>query len=49
MDEPAAPLRHPDGSPVRVVIVEDDPLLAELLTMTMRAEHWEPLLAATIT
>lgn len=45
MDEPAAPLRHPDGSPVRVVIVEDDPLLAELLTMTMRAEHWEPLLA----
>ncbi len=34
-------LTHPDGSPIRVMVVEDDPLLNELLTMAMRAEGWE--------
>ena len=34
-------LTHPDGSSIRVMVVEDDPLLNELLTMAMRAERWE--------
>ena len=34
-------LTHPDGSPIRVMVVEDDPLLNELLTMAMRADGWE--------
>ena len=34
-------LTHPDGSSIRVMVVEDDPLLNELLTMAMRAEGWE--------
>lgn len=34
-----------DGSPVCVLIVEDDPLLNELLSMAMRAEGWQVLSA----
>lgn len=33
-------LARPDGSPIAVVVVEDDPLLQELLLMTVRAEGW---------
>ncbi|WP_120004102.1 response regulator transcription factor [Nesterenkonia muleiensis] len=36
------PLVHLDGSPIRVLIVDDEPLLRELLTMAVRAEGWEP-------
>lgn len=31
---------HSDGSPIRVLVVEDEPLLAELLTMTLQSEGW---------
>lgn len=39
MQEPA--LVHSDGRPVRILVVEDQPNLAELLQMTMRGEGWE--------
>ncbi|WP_435881185.1 response regulator transcription factor [Streptosporangium subroseum] len=35
------PMRRPDGSPVRVLVVDDEPTLAELLTMALRYEGWE--------
>jgi two-component system OmpR family response regulator len=34
-------LRRPDGSPVRVLVVDDEATLAELLTMALRFEGWE--------
>ena len=37
----AASLRHPDGSPVRVLVVDDEPNIAELLAMALRLEGWE--------
>ena len=39
----AAPLqlRRPDGSPVRVLVVDDEPTLTELLSMALRYEGWE--------
>lgn len=33
-------LTRPDGSPVRVLIVDDEPLLADLLAMAMTTEGW---------
>jgi two-component system OmpR family response regulator len=33
--------RRPDGSPVRVLVVDDEPTLAELLAMALRYEGWE--------
>ena len=41
MNNEQTALTHLDGSPIRVMVVEDDPLLNELLTMAMRAEGWE--------
>ena len=41
MNNEQTTLTHLDGSPIRVMVVEDDPLLNELLTMAMRAEGWE--------
>ena len=38
MTEPT--LTRPDGSPVRVLIVDDEPLLADLLAMAMTTEGW---------
>ena len=35
------PLRHPDGSPVRVLVVDDEPALTDLLSMALRYEGWE--------
>ena len=53
MDEPraqtagAAPgLRRADGSPVRVLVVDDEPSLAELLSSVLRFEGWEIRTAA---
>ena len=43
----AAPLAHPDGSPIRVLAVDDEPSLTELLAMAMRYEGWEVTTAAT--
>ncbi|BAL85733.1 putative two-component system response regulator [Actinoplanes missouriensis 431] len=34
-------LRRPDGTPVRVLVVDDEPTLAELLSMALRYEGWE--------
>ena len=34
-------LRHPDGSPVRVLVVDDEIGLTELLSMALRYEGWD--------
>ena len=34
-------LHHADGSPVRVLVVDDEPSLAELLSSVLRYEGWE--------
>lgn len=34
-------LRRSDGSPVRVLVVDDEPTLAELVTLALRYEGWE--------
>ena len=41
------PLTRPDGSPVRVLIVDDEPVLADLLRMALRYEGWEVRTAGT--
>src|SRR5215813_2221093 len=38
-DRPA--LRRPDGQPVRVLVVDDEPALAELVTLALRYEGWQ--------
>ena len=35
-----APLRHPNGAPVRVLVVDDERTLTDLLTMALRYEGW---------
>lgn len=37
----APALVRPDGSPVRVLVVDDEPNLTELLSMALRYEGWE--------
>lgn len=45
---PSAPaLRRPDGSPVRVLVVDDEANIAELLGMALRYEGWEVRTAGT--
>lgn len=34
-------LRRPDGGPVRILVVDDEATLAELLTMALRYEGWD--------
>lgn len=34
-------LQHPDGSPVKALVVDDEPTLAELVTMGLRMLHWD--------
>jgi two-component system OmpR family response regulator len=36
-----ADLRRPDGTPVRVLVVDDESTLAELVSMALRYEGWE--------
>jgi two-component system, OmpR family, response regulator len=36
-----AELRRPDGGPVRILVVDDEATLAELLTMALRYEGWD--------
>lgn len=43
----ALKLTRPDGSPVRVLVVDDEPNLTELLSMAMRYEGWEVRTAGT--
>ncbi len=40
-DNTQAPLTRPDGSPIRVLAVDDERSLTELLSMAMRYEGWE--------
>jgi two-component system OmpR family response regulator len=40
-------LRRPDGTPVRVLVVDDETTLAELVSMALRYEGWEVRSAAT--
>jgi len=42
-----APLTRPDGSPLRVLVVDDEVNIAELLGMALRYEGWEATLAHT--
>jgi two-component system, OmpR family, response regulator len=44
--EPGAELRRADGSPVRVLVVDDEPSLAELLGSVLRYEGWDIRTAA---
>ena len=38
---PAPALRRPDGAPVRVLVVDDEQMLTDLLSMALRMEGWE--------
>ena len=40
-------LTHPDGSPVRALVVDDEPSLADLVSMALRYEGWEVRTALT--
>ena len=40
-------LIRPDGSPVRVLVVDDEVNIAELLSMALRYEGWEVRMAHT--
>ncbi|MBM6401577.1 response regulator transcription factor [Phycicoccus sonneratiae] len=44
---PAPALARLDGSPVRVLVVDDEPNLTELLSMALRYEGWEVRSAAS--
>ena len=37
----SAPLTHVDGSPLRILVVDDEVNIAELLSMALRYEGWE--------
>jgi two-component system OmpR family response regulator len=41
VNAPRPELRRPDGQPVRVLVVDDEPTLAELVTLAVRYEGWE--------
>ena len=43
----SAKLQRPDGSPVRVLVVDDESNLTELLSMALRYEGWEVRAAGT--
>src|SRR5580704_6822239 len=45
-DGPAPSLKRADGSPVRVLVVDDEPSLAELLSSVLRYEGWDIQTAA---
>ena len=44
---PTDHLTRPDGTPIRVVAVDDEPSLTELLSMAMRYEGWEVFTATS--
>lgn len=43
----APPLTRPDGSPIHILTVDDEPSLTELLTLALRYEGWEVTTAAS--
>jgi PleD family two-component response regulator len=40
-------LTRPDGTPVRVLVVDDEPNLAEVLSSVLRHEGWDVATAGT--
>jgi two-component system OmpR family response regulator len=46
-DSASAPLTRPDGTPIRVLAVDDETSLTELLSMAMRYEGWQVTTAAS--
>lgn len=40
-------MRRADGSPITVLVVDDEPALAELVSMALRYEGWNVVTAAT--
>ena len=34
-------IRRADGSPIRILVVDDEPVLAEMVSMALRYEGWE--------
>ncbi len=42
---PSPPLTRQDGSPLRVLVVDDEPTIAELLSMALRLEGWQVAIA----
>jgi len=40
------PMRRADGNPIRVLVVDDEPTLTDLLSMALRYEGWEVKTAA---
>jgi two-component system OmpR family response regulator len=47
VSSPAPTLNRPDGSPLRVLVVDDELNIAELLAMALRYEGWEVAQAGT--
>jgi two-component system OmpR family response regulator len=43
----AVPLTRPDGTPIRILAVDDESSLTELLSMAMRYEGWQVATAAS--
>src|SRR6476619_3045284 len=43
----APALTRPDGGPLRVLVVDDEVNIAELISMAVRYEGWEPTVAHT--
>lgn len=39
-------MRRADGSPVTVLVVDDEPVLAEMVSMALRYEGWQVVTAA---
>ncbi|MFB6612664.1 response regulator transcription factor [Streptomyces sp. NPDC085524] len=48
MEEPrtTSPLRRPDGEPVRILVVDDEPDVTDVLACALTAEGWEVRTAA---
>jgi two-component system, OmpR family, response regulator len=46
VSDQSAPLRRADGSPVRVLVVDDEATLSDLLQMALRYEGWDVRTAA---
>jgi two-component system, OmpR family, response regulator len=44
---PATDLTRPDGSPLRVLVVDDEVNIAELISMALRYEGWQVAMAHT--
>ena len=41
MNTPTESLTRPDGTPIRVLVVDDEQMLADLLASALRYEGWQ--------